>query len=96
MRVFSSKASKSSSFAEFINKAPSKQKKRVYRNVLEKASSRQNDIVRLWNEEKTAQEKDSGREIDRIGPTVRGGSGSIRNNQALKTKVNRVNKGRPD
>jgi hypothetical protein len=50
MSFFSSKkrteTSVSSSFSEFIRNAPSKEKKRVYADVLKKAAEMQNDVVK--------------------------------------------------
>lgn len=40
-----SKATKSSSFSEFIRNASSAEKKRVYKQVLKEASKRQNQIL---------------------------------------------------
>lgn len=44
-RLFKTRPAKSSPFSEFIRKASSAEKKRVYGEVLQKATERQNRVV---------------------------------------------------
>jgi hypothetical protein len=44
--IFSRKARTSSRFSDFIRKASSAEKKKIYTEVLKKATERQNDTVR--------------------------------------------------
>lgn len=45
-RLFKPRPAQSSPFSEFIRTAPSAEKKRVYREVLKKATERQNRLVK--------------------------------------------------